>query len=195
MSKRVILITGTPCTGKTSVSKQLSAKLDAMYINLTDLAKTLNLIIGEDKERKTSIINEEEIRAKIAESIDATNKNTVIVDGHYAAAVVPQRYVTRIFVLRRNPIELRSFMEKCGFQGAKLWENLASEILDVCLVEALNEHKREKVCEVDVTGKTVEDATSEVMAVLDNQKKCNAVGVDWLGMLEKKDLLEEYLKI
>lgn len=195
MSKRVILITGTPCTGKTSVSKQLTAKLDALYINLTDLAKKLNLIIKEDKERNTSIINEEEIRTQIAEIIDAANKNTIIVDGHYAAAVVPQHYVTRIFVLRRNPIELRSFMEKCGFQGDKLWENLASEILDVCLVEALNEHKREKVCEVDVTGKTVEDAASEVMAVLDNQKKCSAGGVDWLGMLEKEDLLEEYLKI
>ena len=69
------------------------------------------------------------------------------------------------------------------------------EILDVCLVEALNEYKREKVCEVDVTGQTVEDAASEIMAVLDNQKKCNTGGVDWLGMLEKEDLLEEYLKI
>ena len=195
MSKRVILITGTPCTGKTSVSKQLAAKLDALYINLTDLAKKLNLIIGEDKERNTSIINEEEIRGKIAESIDAANKNTIIFDGHYAAAVVPQRYVTRIFVLRRNPIELRSFMEKCGFQGGKLWENLASEILDVCLVEALTKHKREKVCEVDVTGKTVEDAAIELTSILDNHKKCSVGGVDWLGILEKEGLLEEYLKI
>jgi len=195
MSKRVILITGTPCTGKTSVSKQLAAKLDALYINLTDLAKKLNLIIGEDKERNTSIINEEEIRGKIAESIDAANKNTIIFDGHYAAAVVPQRYVTRIFVLRRNPIELRSFMEKCGFQGAKLWENLASEILDVCLFEALREHEKEKVCELDITEKNEESVLSEIMSIIKERKKCLTGHVDWLEMLESQGLTEEYLRI
>ena len=195
MNKRVILITGTPCTGKTTIAKQLTAKLDALYINLTDFANTLNLIKDEDKERKTAIIDEKKMRADIAESIDAAEKTTIIVDGHYAAAVVPQHYVTRIFVLRRNPIELRRFMEKLGFQGSKLWENLASEILDVGLFEALREHKREKVWEVDVSGKKAEEATSEIMSVLESPKKFHEDGVDWLGMLEKEGLLGEYLKI
>jgi adenylate kinase len=195
MNKRVILVTGTPCVGKTAVAKKLTAKLDALYINLTELANTHGLTLGEDKERKTTIIDEEKMRAKMAETIDAAEKTAVIVDGHYAAAVVPKSYVTRIFVLRRNPIELRRFMEKCGFQGAKLWENLASEILDVCLFEALREHEKEKVCELDVTGKTVEDAASEVIAILDNRKRCRTGCVDWLGMLENQGLIGEYLKI
>jgi adenylate kinase len=195
MNKRVILVTGTPCVGKTTVAQQLTAKLDAVYINLTAFANKHNLTLGEDKERKTTIINEEKMRIKIRETIDTAEQTTVIVDGHYAAAVVPKSYVTRIFVLRRNPIELRRFMEKCGFQGAKLWENLASEILDVCLVEALREHEKEKVCELDVTGKTAEDAASEVIAILDSRKKCRAGCVDWLGMLENRGLIGEYLKV
>lgn len=192
--KRVILITGTPCTGKTTVAKQLTAKLDALYINLTELAKTHSLTIGEDKTRNTTIINEEKMHVKIAKTIEAAEKTTVIIDGHYAAAVVPKRYVTRIFVLRRNPIELRTFMEKRGFSDTKLWENLASEILDVCLVEALQEHEKEKVCELDITGKTVEDAANEVLAVLESHKKCRPGCVDWLGILEKEGLIGEYLK-
>jgi adenylate kinase len=194
MSKRVILITGTPGVGKTSVAKLLTAELEALYINLTDLANEHNLTIGEDKERKSKIVDENKMRRKIGEIIDTAEKSAIIVDGHYAAAVVPKRYVTRIFVLRRNPVELRRLMEKCGFSGAKLWENLASEILDVCLVEALREHEKGKVCELDVTGKTVEKISSEIIAIMDKRKKCFAGCVDWLGMLEKQGLVGEYLK-
>jgi adenylate kinase len=195
MNKRVILITGTPCVGKTTVAQQLTTELDALYINLTEFAEKHRLTLGEDKKRKTAIIDEEKMRAKIGETIVTTEKRDVIIDGHYAYAVVPKRYATRIFVLRRNPIELRRFMEKSGFSGAKLWENLASEILDVCLVEALREHKKEKVCELDVTGKTVENVTREIIAILDERKKCLVGCVDWLGMLEKKSITDEYLKI
>ncbi len=64
MNKRVILITGTPAAGKTTTAKQLAAKLDAQYINLTDYAKTYELTLGEDKERKTIIIDEEKMLQK-----------------------------------------------------------------------------------------------------------------------------------
>src|SRR4030042_5592707 len=184
MNKRVILITGTPCVGKTTLAHQLSKQLNAAYINLTELAKKEKLTTGEDKKRKTIIINETKMRRKIRTILDKTDEDTIIIDGHYAAAVVPKSHVTRIFVLRRNPVELHAFMEKNGFQEAKLWENLASEILDVCLAEALHWHGKDKVCELDVTGKTVEDVASEVTAILDNRKKCRAGGIDWLGMLE-----------
>jgi adenylate kinase len=195
MQKRVILITGTPCVGKTTIARQLSRKLNALYINLTEFAEKENLTVGEDKQRKTIIINETKMRRKVRETLDNTKNSNIIIDGHYAAAVVPKSHVTRIFVLRRNPVELRMLMEKCGFQGAKLWENLASEILDVCLVEALREHEKEKICELDVTGETVKNATNELMEILDNHKKCRVGCVDWLGMLETQGLLNEYLKV
>ncbi|MGB9915531.1 MAG: adenylate kinase family protein [Candidatus Bathyarchaeales archaeon] len=193
--KRVILITGTPCIGKTTIAQQLASKLDALYINLTEYAEKHHLIACEDEKRKTHIINEEKMREKIAETIKATEKSTVIIDGHYAHAVVPKRYVTRIFVLRRNPIELKRLMEQRGFAGDKLWENLAAEILDVCLVEALQAHRQEKICELDVTGKTAEEATSEILNILDGHEKCFVGIVDWLGMLEKENLIDKYLKI
>ena len=195
MNKRVILVTGTPCVGKTTIAYQLSKKLDALYVNLTEFANKHSLTLGEDKERKTTIIDEAKMRKKIRETIDTTEKINIIIDGHYAPAVVPKSHVTRIFVLRRNPVELRKFMEKCGFQGPKLWENLASEILDVCLVEALREQEEGKVCELDITGKAVENVVREILAILDGRKKCRVGCVDWLGMLEKEGLTDEFLKV
>jgi len=86
-------------------------------------------------------------------------------------------------------------MEQRGFSGRKLWENLASEILDVCLVDALNVHEEGKVCELDVTGKSVEEVVSEILNVLGGHKECHVGIVDWLGRLESDGLLEEFLKI
>jgi adenylate kinase len=193
MNKRVILITGTPCTGKTTTAKNLTAKLNAEYINLTDYAKTYGLTSGEDKERKTIIINEEKMRTKLAETINATDKTNIIVDGHYASSVTPTELVSKVFVLRRNPKELKKFMEKCGYVGTKMWENLSAEILDVCLIEAM-QTQQGKVCELDITGKPVEEVVNEIMDVLEKGKKCYSGIVDWLGMLEREGVTDQYLK-
>lgn len=194
MDRRVILITGTPCVGKTTAAKELTKRLNAEYVNLTELAQKYNLVLAEDEERHTTIIDENKMRAKIAEIVDTTEKRDVLIDGHYASAVTPKEKVTRIFVLRRNPVQLREFMLKCGFSEAKLRENLASEILDVCLVEALHEQEQKKVCELDVTDRTVEETVEDILAVLADRKKCHVGGIDWLGMLEAQGILDEYLK-
>jgi len=195
MSKRVILVTGTPCVGKTSVARLLASKLDAFYVNLTELALHENLISGKDEERASVIVDEKCMRRKIREIVEKCDKSEVIVDGHYAVSVVPQELTTHIFVLRRDPVELRKFMEQCGFSGRKLWENLASEILDVCLCEALNVYENGKVCELDVSGKSVEEIVDDILDILNGSKECCVGVVDWLGKLESEDLLEEFLRI
>ena len=195
MDKRVILITGTPCVGKTTVARELATRLDALYVNLTELAKQHNLVLGEDRERHTTIVDENKMRHKLTEMINSAEKPNIVIDGHYAAAVTPKDKVTRVFVLRRNPVELREFMVQCGFKNQKLWENLASEILDICLVEALQEIEEGKVCEVDMTEKTNGEVVGDILAILDNRKKCRTSGIDWLGMLEREGKVEEYLRL
>lgn len=195
MSKRVILVTGTPCVGKTSISRLLASKLNAEYVNLTDLAIREGLISGKDKERDSIIVDENKMRKKLHELIDSSNKKDIVIDGHYAVSVVPKNLVTYIFALRRDPVELKKLMQSSGFTGRKLWENLASEILDVCLVDALNVHSEEKVCELDTSGKSVEEIVSEILTVLERHKKCGVGLVDWLGKLESEGVLDDYLKI
>lgn len=195
MSKRVILVTGTPCVGKTLVSRLLASKLNAEYVNLTDLAIREGLISGKDKERDSIIVDENKMRKKLHELIDSSNKKDIVIDGHYAVSVVPKNLVTYIFVLRRDPVELKKLMQSSGFTDRKLWENLASEILDVCLVDALNVHSEEKVCELDNSGKSVEEIVSEILTVLERHKKCGVGLVDWLGKLETEGVLDDYLKI
>jgi adenylate kinase len=188
-------VTGTPCVGKTAVARLLTSKLDTLYVNLTELAMHENLISGKDEERDSIIVDEIRMRRKIREIVEHCDREHIVIDGHYAVSVVPKKLVTQTFVLRRDPVELRKLMEQRGFSGHKLWENLASEILDVCLVDALNVHGERKVCELDVTGKSVEEVVSEILDVLAGRKKCRVGVVDWLGKLESEGLLGELLKI
>jgi adenylate kinase len=191
--KRVILITGTPSVGKTTTAKLLATKLNAEYINLTDFAKTYNLTLGEDKERNTIIINEKAMQQKLSEVIDASDNANIIVDGHFASAVTPTEHTALVFVLRRNPKELKQFMEKRGYSASKMWENLQAEILDVCLVEAVEVHAG-RVCELDITGKPTETVVDEILNVLEKRTTCIVGTVDWLGKLESEGILDEYLR-
>ena len=188
-------MTGTPCVGKTAVARLLASKLDALYVNLTELAVHENLVSGKDDERDSIIVDESRMQRKISKIIKNCDKQNIVIDGHYAVSVVPKKLVTNVFVLRRDPIELRKFMEKCGFSGRKLWENLASEILDVCLVDALNVHGKGVVCELDVTGKRVEEVVSKILDILGGHEEFHVGIVDWLGKLENEGLLGEFLKI
>jgi adenylate kinase len=194
MPKTVILITGTPCVGKTTVARLLTAKLEALYINLTELATRENLILGKDERRNSIIINENRMRKRISQIIEKSDKNRIVVDGHYAVNVVPNKLVTHVFVLRRDPVELRKLMEQRGFSEQKLTENLAAEILDVCLVDALNLRGQGRICELNATGKEAEKAVKEILDAIKDPRKCCVGIVDWLGKLESEGLLDEYLK-
>lgn len=191
--KRVILVIGTPCVGKTSFSRRLALKLDAVHIDLGKLVKKEELFVGVDEKRESLIADIGKLSSRVQE-IMRTSEGDVIVDGHYAMDVVPMENVNFVFVLRRNPLELKPLMEKRGFKGRKLWENLAAEILDVCLCDAVSVCGGEKVCELDVSGKSVGEGVEEMLMILDGRKKCGVGVVDWLGMLEKLGCLDVFLR-
>jgi adenylate kinase len=193
-SKRVILVTGTPCVGKTTISRLLTDKLNALYVNLTELAVHKNLLLGKDEERNTLIVDEKRLRKKLRQIIKETETKDAVIDGHYAVNVAPKNLVTHVFVLRRDPVELKKRMEQAGFSGRKLWENLSSEILDVCLIDALDVYEKERICELDVSDKSAKEVLSMILKVLKGAKKCGVGTVDWISKLENAGVLDEFLK-
>lgn len=128
------------------------------------------------------------------QQIVSSSQQDVIIEGHFAADVAPRDTVHLVFVLRRNPEELKTTLKRRGFKGEKLWENLAAEILDVCLWDAVSLHGSGKVCEIDVTDRNLEWIVGDMISILKNEKECQSGQVDWLGRLEAKGKLDEYLK-
>ena len=192
--RKVVLVTGTPGVGKTTVSQKLAFKLDAVYVGVTELVKKQNLITSVDKERKTLIADTEKV-SKHLQEILAKTEGIIIIEGHYAVDVVPKKDVNTVIVLRRDPRELKAALEKRGYDEKKLWENLAAEILDVCLWDALSACGSNKVCEIDVSGKTVDAVVEEMLMVLEKREDCRHGIVDWLGKLENEGQFEFLRKI
>jgi adenylate kinase len=189
---KVILVTGTPGVGKTSVARKLASKLDAVCVGVTELVKKQKLFSSVDEERQTLIADTEKVSEKLQEIL-AKAEGTVIIEGHYVVDVAPKDHVNIVFVLRRDPRELKAVLEKRGYKEKKIWENLSAEILDVCLWDALSACGLDKVCEIDVSGKTVEAVVEEMILVLEKGKECRQGTVDWLRKLESDGQLEEYL--
>lgn len=187
------MITGTPGVGKTAISCLLASKLGAEHVDLGELVKEENLISGVDEARETLIVDTNKVSKRVKNIIEKSERD-VIIDGHYAVDIVPAKEVHLVFVLRRDPDELKRLMEKRGFKESKLRENLAAEILDVCLLEAVEAGGLDKVCEIDTSGKEIEDIVGEVIFILQGKRQCRRGIVDWLGKLDREGRLHDFFE-
>ena len=169
----IIAVTGTPGVGKTTISKLLAQKLGYEYINIKELAEERS--IGKKAGDEVEIDME-----KLAELVEREFRGKdVILDSHLSH-LLPADYVV---VIRLNPEILLERLRERGYHRDKLGENLEAELVDVCLVEALEEH--ENVVEVDATGKSPEEVADEVAALMKEGIKKRVGIVDWSESYEK----------
>lgn len=188
------MITGTPGVGKSSISKLLASKIDAQVISISELVKKEKLYCGIDKKRDTLIADMKKISRRIRNFIsNFSESQNIIIEGHFATDIVPPEKVSLVFVLRKDPEELRKILEKRFYKERKIKENLAAEILDVCLYDAVKRCGVDKVCEIDTTSKSLKEIVQEMIEVLNGVKECKVGIVDWLSKIESEGKLEEYL--
>ncbi|UCB61328.1 MAG: adenylate kinase family protein [Candidatus Bathyarchaeota archaeon] len=191
--RRVLVLTGTPGVGKSSIGKLLAIRLSGRYVDLGDLVKTERLHCGFDTLRETLVADIERVSDRV-ETIIGQTEGYTIVDGHFAMDVVSTTEVFLAFILRRDPDELKQVLKMRGFKPHKTAENIAAEILDICLVDAVKVYGEKKVCEVDVTGRSLEEVAHEILAVIEGHKKCRVGVVDWLSKLESEGRIGEFLE-
>lgn len=187
------MITGTPGVGKTTTSKLLASKLDAQYVSVTELVKSKNLVEAVDEQRNTLVADTAKVSEQIKQILEKTEGN-IVIEGHYVSDVVPHEQVKVVFVLRKDPIKLKLVLEKRGYSEKKVWENVSSEVLDVCLWDSVSVAGPDKVCEIDVSNITAEEVVDEMLEVLENKQQCRIGTVDWLTKLEAEGKLTEFMQ-
>src|SRR3989338_260664 len=150
-SLKVIVVTGTPGTGKSVIAKRLSLFLDYAYLSVSALKKKANLAEKYDKRRKTAIVDPSLFtRAvlKVRDSAAKKGKKGLIVDSHLSH-FLPNKAVSACVVLSCSIPELKRRLTKRGYGRAKVRENLDAEIFDVILVETTE--KAHRIIKFDAT--------------------------------------------
>ncbi|ADT83549.1 adenylate kinase family protein [Thermococcus barophilus] len=169
----IIAVSGTPGVGKTTVAKLLAEKLGYMYVDLKKFA--IGHEIGEIKGDELEV-EIDELAYFIEKELKGKN---VVLDGHLSHLMPADQ----VIILRLHPKIIGERLKERGYSREKISENVEAELVDVCLVEAIDTH--ENVIEVDTTGKTPEQVVEEILDLLNKGVKKRVGIVDWTQVYEE----------
>ena len=176
--KKTIFISGTPCTGKTTVSEVLSEKLGCRLIKINDLAIENDFVLGIDDEKGYKVIDIDALDGKVREIIESSDE-LIIFEGHLAHLC---NGAAKVIVLRVNPEVLRTRLEKRDYSQSKIRENLEAEAMGVCTAEAF-EIYGQNICEIDVTDLAIDEAVQELSDVIFDKKSFEVGQIDFMDWL------------
>lgn len=177
----ILLITGTPGTGKSTVSQILAEKLQAQLVDVNQLVNDGYFYTGRDPQRGFKIVDIPALCLGIKEILLnlKQEKALVIVEGHLSHFFNDADLVV---VLRANPSVLEDRLKLRGFNQAKIRENVEAEAIDVCSFEAVEIHG-DKVNEIDTSDKTPEEVVNLIVEVINGDKHFPAGKIDFLDYL------------
>ena len=194
---QILIVSGTPGTGKTTVSKNLLNYFEAKVISLNELAISENLVEKFDSKRETSIINNKKLvnfLIKLIEDYEKEDPEFLIIESHFSD-IVPEQYIDFVIILRCDPDELYNRLKTRGYKREKIRENVQSEILGNCVNYFMSKSINTPILEINTTLASIESITKTIIKIL--TKKINIkdyyVGkVDWLEKLSQEDRLEAF---
>ena len=176
--KNTIFITGTPCTGKTTVSEVLSEKLNCRLIKINDLAIENDYVLGIDEDKGYKIIDIDALNDKVSQIIRDSDE-LIIFEGHLAHLCSG---ADRIIVLRVHPEILRKRLEERDYSESKIRENLEAEAMGVCTAEAFDEYG-DRISEIDVGELSVDEIVDLIDDVISDKKEFPVGEVDFMEWL------------
>ena len=192
-----ILISGTPGTGKTSVSEAIAKKINAKVINLSLFARKESLVSDYDKERDTWVINEEKLRNKTLKLIRNSKKEGIevlIIESHFTD-IIPEKPIDFVIILRCEPEILSQRLRMRGYSEKKIIENTQSEILGSSANFFIQKKFKPPLFEIDTSKLSINQLRDEIIKIYhDNEYgEIYELGkIDWLEKLFKSNDLMKY---
>ena len=136
--KKIIVITGTPTSGKTTVSEKLAGMLKGSeLIKANDLVKEKKLLTGYSKDGEI-VADMKRLKSEIESRIKASRADLVILEGHLLCDM-KIKGATAI-VIREHLKTILKRMEKRKYSRKKIESNIVSEAIDYCGVNSIENY-------------------------------------------------------
>lgn len=174
----ILFITGTPGTGKTTVSKLLKEQLSFTMVDVNQLVEDEKLYTGYHK-KGYKIVDLPILCLKLNDIISNLKDEDLLVESHLSHLCGG---ADQVVVLRAHPNILQKRLEYKGFKDAKIKENIEAEALDICAFEAFQRYG-DKANEIDTTAKDPQEITDTIKLILNGEKTFPVGGIDFSDYL------------
>ncbi|KJA29275.1 hypothetical protein HYPSUDRAFT_32674 [Hypholoma sublateritium FD-334 SS-4] len=157
----VIVITGTPGTGKSTHAALLAneSPVPLRHINVSEWVKERELYEKYDEEWQTYTVDEDRLLDDLEPLVA---EGGLILDWHTCEAF-PERWADLVVVLRCDHTKLWERLEARGYPLKKIQENNEAEIMQVVLEEARSSYAPEIVVELE--SENMENLESNVTRI------------------------------
>ncbi len=174
---KAIIVTGTPGVGKSRLAKALAKRLGVQLVELGLFVRKERLYSGRDVERGSYILDEERLGRRLRGML--AGGRDLVISTHYLGRLFPRRAVRLVLVLRLDPVILYRRLRDRGWTRKKAWENVESELIDICLFDAEKSVGEGKVFEINTTSKWAGQVLREAMGIIEG-KRSGGHRVNWL---------------
>jgi len=179
-----VFVTGTPGVGKTVLAKKLADELGLRFVDLGRVVKLRKLYSGYDRLRRSYVTDENRVRHDWPSIL----RDGAVVSTHFLVKGLLLGPGTVGVVLRLDPVVLWGRLRARGWSRSKAWENVESELLDICYFDAVRVLGRRRVFEIDTTRKSKSRTFREVLGLIEERPKEHVQRVDWLSIYDPVEL-------
>ncbi len=185
----LILVAGSPGTGKTVISRIMAEDLSCIAENSSVILRRGGAARPDPTGRFTEIIDEERAFEIVRRTALGSRGTCIIVETVYPDLwlEVPEVEMETAFIvlLRTHPAVLLERLEARGWPKEKIYENVVAEAFNV-IAESLLDYSH-SVFEVDTTRSTPEEALGLLYLKLERWEP--GITIDWMSQPEVVDLV------
>lgn len=159
-----IIITGTPGTGKTTIVKELSKKIDIEFIDVKKLIEKIKAY-RKDKDGEKEVLLP---KFRNALKKELSKRKNWIIESHLLCEIKLNADFVFVFRCSRNELEKR--LKKRKYKKQKIKDNLMVELLDYCYMKA-KKNNSGKLFELNTTKRSMKKCVHELELLIKGKKK------------------------